>query len=286
MLKHRDGYLSFWWECTKEAVEGSLSKANAAAQVFGTLMLVIVFVKLGWEMDAPATITGTLELGIVATIASIILAWITIFFIRLLGAPVRFYQKAKQEIETRENEITTIKAQHSPKIAVFLSEVDGGIQEVETCIREQGKTPRMGWSKWVQVSVSCATEAALEECEVWMTGVERIAEASPGEKLLAEDARCKWSQYDSGRSISIRPLRTQRANLFSLYQGSPDLRVEADFVKFRLRDGIQQRGKYLVTLVASAQGDTRSELRSFIFEWHDYNNISLKPAVILEDTSS
>ncbi len=226
-------------------------------------------------MDAPTTVTGTLELGVVAVLASMFLAWAVIFVFRFLGAPVRLYQAAKKETQHRENELADLKAQYFPKISVFLSPVDDGVQEVETQITEAGKLPRMGLSKWVQVSVSCASQASLEDCEVWLIGVERVGGLSSGEKLLAEDARCKWSQYEQEKSISLQPLRTQRANLFSLYQDFPDLRIEADFIKFRLRDGIQKPGKYLIKLVAFARG-VQPEPRSFIFEWRDYNNISLR----------
>ena len=270
-------FRSFWWECAQEAIIGSFEKANAAAALLGTFLLCIVLVVLGVNMDAPTTVTGTLELGVAAVLVSMILAWAAIFVFRFLGAPARLYQTAKKETQNRENELVALKAQYSPKISIFLSPVDDGVQEVETQINEAGKPPRMGLSKWVQVSISCATQAPLEDCEVWLIGVERAGGTSPGEKLLAEDARCKWSQYEQEKSISLQPLRTQRANLFSLYQDFPDLRVEADFIKFKLRDGIQKQGKYLIKLVAIARG-APPEPRSLIFEWHDYNHISLREA--------
>jgi hypothetical protein len=271
-------YLSFYWDCAKEAAEGSAARANAVAGLLGALILWLLLLWWGLKIDAPHSVTGHLELGVVAAFASIILAWFVIIILRLLGAPARLYLKAVAIAEEHQNEVAALKSQFLPQIKVFVSPVDNGVQEAPWELQEPGKPLQKGMSKWVQVSVACATSVPLVDCEVWLVAVERIGGLHPGEQLVEEDVRCGWSQY-AEKKLTLSPLRTQRANLFALYDHSPIMVLpQTDPIKFRLRDGIAVPGVYRISLVITAAHPAPSQPASFIFQWHDYNNVSLKPA--------
>jgi hypothetical protein len=269
-------YLRFYWECAKEAAKGSMARANAVAGLLGALILWLLLLWLGFKLDAPHTVTGHLELGVAAAFASVILAWLAIIILRFLGAPARLYLNSVAISEGHQNELAALKSQFLPQIKVFISPVDNGVQEAPWEL--QGEPVRRGMSKWVQVSVACATRAPLVDCEVWLVAVERIGGLHPGEQLVEEDVRCGWSQYAENK-LTLSPLRTQRANLFALYDHSPSMIFpQTDPLKFRLRDGMAVPGVYRISLVITAAYPAPSHPASFIFQWQDYNKVFLKPA--------
>jgi hypothetical protein len=178
-----------------------------------------------------------------------------------------------------------------PKIQVSLDRLTMGITDLPTEISgfPQQKGPL---SRWIQFDVTCATDAPLEECEAWLVGVERLINERAAEHLVEERVRCGWSQISDSK-ITIAPLLTQRANLFALYEYAASYRpgaattaspqipsgalIEPQTVpqKLRLRDGIKHPGRYRVRVVVAAK-DTPSVPASFIFEWRDFHNITIR----------
>jgi len=82
-------YLRFWCECVHEAWRGSWNKANALATIFGGAILTVGAWSLGLTKEAPSSVEGSIGFALLTGVASLLLAWVVIFAVRLLGAPAR-----------------------------------------------------------------------------------------------------------------------------------------------------------------------------------------------------
>lgn len=140
-------------------------------------------------------------------------------------------------------------------------------------------------SKLIQIKISCATEAEIEECEVRICSVDAIGE---GCELVEEEVNCLWSGEENNLSINIRPNSVRYADLFVIYEENvPDADTEF-FTKRTIIDprifprrinfleGISQPGRYRVRVIATARG-TPTATRSFIFAWTDFADVSFIP---------
>ena len=135
-------------------------------------------------------------------------------------------------------------------------------------------------SKWAQIVVQSHTDVALEECEVWVRDIKRL---SPGDadmvSIVDEAARCEWSQRGGAEQhrLTIRPGIRQRANLFKILEEetpTPIPHPTLDFVKILLQIEIEHPSRYRIYLAVTAK-DAPTELASFIFDWKNFENVSL-----------
>ena len=106
----------------------------------------------------------------------------------------------------------------TPKIRVFLNPVNLGILVVPTVITTgpigaTGATGTIGVtsqrgpsSKWIQICVSGATDAPLEQCAARLVGFDRINDDGSTTPLEPEHIYLKWSMRENEREITIPPL--------------------------------------------------------------------------------
>jgi hypothetical protein len=87
---------------------------------------------------------------------------VSLFFL-LAKMPYKLYKEQRITINRLREGLT-------PRIKIFIH---------ENGVREETHPTR---SKWVQLGVSCATEAELEDCEVWLVSASKIC--NDGEKEL------------------------------------------------------------------------------------------------------
>ena len=112
----------------------------------------------------------------------------------------------------RAERITVIelKAKLASKIRLFINPHAKGVMEIPAALLSQ---PGIGIKgKWIQFSVSCATDAPLVDCEAWLASIERLDGEEIGKQLVEESVHCGWSQLEK-QKITLRPLLEQRVNL-------------------------------------------------------------------------
>ncbi len=264
--------LRFYFECLSWAAAGSLDRANAWFWVFGIVPVALA----GRYFEVGAlTVPDNPKDFIVFMVVTVIVSFILIFILRCLIAPAVLAGKLEADRDA-------LRQAAIPRISFFLDGVtdDGSIPISPTVVLRQGADVPGPNSKWVQVSVSCATEAPLVNSEVWLTSVRRLSldengAELEGEELVEEHIRCIWSQEEAV-TTDVRPLVVRRANLFALHDLNP---VQIDPctkpVKIRLPSGIVTPGRYRVTLVATAH-QVRSVRRSFVFEWSDFDHVTFR----------
>ena len=193
------------------------------------------------------------------------------FIVRLFIEPSKLFYREKDRADAAEREL---KRRFTQQITVFLDPDLHGVTENPTEIA--AIPPRGPSSKWVQFSVSCATNAPLVDCEAWLTSVRKIDGNAVGPQLVEEHIHCHWSQREGEKKITLPPLLIQRANLFSLYENFQPTAIvpQTNPPKIRLRDAIQQPGVYRVEVLVTAQG-APSFPASFIFEWRNFTDVTL-----------
>jgi hypothetical protein len=106
--------LKFNWLCLKEAWRGSWSRANETSAILGGGLLWGALWLLRSELgkfgmvDAPTTTIGVASFALASAMVCVILAFATVFLIRLLTAPSRLYSKLKNECEELDRRIAEI----------------------------------------------------------------------------------------------------------------------------------------------------------------------------------
>jgi hypothetical protein len=265
-------FFAFWWACLVSARRGSAAFANDWQWLVGfpALAALLWFFRAYLSGDTKELLSGATAFGtfIVALIA-FFLTMLACFIIRLFIEPPKLYYREKDRADTAEREL---QRRFTPQITIFLDPDHHGVIESPTEI--QATPSRKGpSSKWVQFSVSCATNAPLVDCEAWLTSVRKIEGDAVGPQLVEEHIHCQWSQREE-KKITLPPLLIQRANLFSLYENSQPLpiMVHTNPVKYRLRDAIQQPGSYRVEVLVTAEG-APSFPASFIFKWRNFTDV-------------
>jgi hypothetical protein len=261
-------FFVFWCDCARIAARGG----SSWQWLVGIPIVAAVASYLAAKWTADVTVFGNVITdGLAAAFATLIITWAARFLVRLTNAPVTLYYGVDARAETAEQQL----AEHfSPKIRIFLDSTTKGVMELPTEIQGPGLLRQRGpSSKWVQFDVACAANAPLTACEAWLVSVERLDGPDAGYQLVEERVRCGWSQL-SAQEITIRPLLTQRANLFSLYENQPGIKLEAIPARVRLTNEIQKPGRYMIRVLVTAQG-APSEPAWFIFEWRDFANVTL-----------
>jgi hypothetical protein len=156
--------------------------------------------------------------------------------------------------------------------------MDDGVRVVRTrLLLPPGVQPEWGPdSKWVQIIIMSATEAALVDCEARLLSVERIdGDGNVLASILGEPQFCTWSNMPDGGNLrmTIPAHVPQAANIFSVHDGSTALNVETRALKYEYMDAIQEPGRYRLRIGVSAQG-CPTMLQNFLFEWNGaYGNI-------------
>jgi hypothetical protein len=274
-------FLCFWWECLVNARRGSAAFANDWQWLVGfpTLAALLWFFRAYLSSDTAQLLSGATAFGtLMAALIAFFLTMLACFIIRLFIEPPKLFYREKDRADATEREL---QRRFTPQITVFLDPDHHGVTEIPTEIQAappqiQVFPPLRGpSSKWVQFSVSCATDAPLVDCEAWLTSVRRVDGDTIGPQLVEEHIHCHWSQREE-RKITLPPLLIQRANLFSLYENSQPLPIvpHTNPIKIRLRNAIQQPGSYRVEVLVTAQG-APSFHASFTFEWRNFANVIL-----------
>jgi hypothetical protein len=265
--------ISFYWECFKEAFTGSFSLANTWFGLWGPVLVWLLLKWWGYTMTLPEHLDAYAILVVLAFLGS---TWIGTIIVRFFNAPVTAYDKKQCEINSLLSANRVLNERLRPRINIFLDPIHRGVIEVPTDISEPPNPPRREHSKWIQFSVSCATDVPLIDCEAFLTSVQRLNEHDNViAQLVEEEVNCNWSQQSAAK-ITIPPLRIQRVNLFSIYPAPLLVRPETNPIKFKLNDAIQTPGRYrLNVLVAAKDAPPRTE--SFVFEWRDYQHVTLAP---------
>lgn len=248
------------------AKRGSSSFGNDWQWVIGipaTAWVVTVFHAKG---TAEFLATGTQFAAFTNALAAFVITVAASIIIRLFIEPADLFYREESRARSAEDELHKSR---TPKINIYLDAIQHGVMEIPAevnGVRIQ--------SKWVQFTVSPASDAPLVDCEAWLTDVEKLDGMNAGAHYLEERAQCLWSQL-SDRKITIRPLLDQRANLFSIGPAAGESPYpRTDPVKFRLFDVLKAPGKFRLKVVVVAD-HCQSEAASFIFEWQDYQHISL-----------
>jgi hypothetical protein len=268
--------IAFYGLCAKWAATGTLERANAWFWLIG--IPGIAFVRyLRGEID-PMTIPDHIPAFLGFMAATVAISWVVFFVIRFLRAPAHFYTSAQNEIGRYTTAIASFNERLKPKINLSLDERTRGVAFAPT--EFMGSPPRSGPpSKWVQFCVSCATDTSLIDCEAFLTSGYKLDDTDQptGEQLIEEDINCAWSQLGETK-VTIHPLRVLRANIFSIYESLDRIVVKPETVpmKIRLRNAIQTPGRYRLQTLVTAR-DAPSKTESFIFEWRDFNNVTLTP---------
>jgi hypothetical protein len=98
-------------------------------------------------------------------------------------------------------------------------------------------------------------------------------EESGRQQLVEERVNCEWSQRIE-QKITLRPPLEQRVNLFAFHntEAFPVPRVTPS--KITLARGIQVPGRFRVNVVVTAD-NAPSVSETFIFEWRDFDNVTL-----------
>ena len=152
-------------------------------------------------------------------------------------------------------------------ITISLDEVFRGVRPRST-INPGGQGPL---SNWVQFVVSSTTNAGLTanagliECEARLTKVEAKAEDGRFVLIENEPALCCWSQAlppDDVRT-TIPPGVLQSANLFAVYQGSPDLLLQLRPTPVDLANRLQKPGTYRLHVTVTAKNVCRNQRGSY-----------------------
>jgi hypothetical protein len=184
----------------------------------------------------------------------------------------RAWLASEKRREQTEVEVTKLRERLAPKIQVFLEQRYNGVLGY-TASGKVAVSSDEANKKWVQFTVACATDSTLVDCEVWLIRAERMSAGNATADLLEEKVRCDWS-IEGGRQHTIRPMGERRVNLFSFKRDDSGPKPTIDPLKSTLLNEIRTPGKYRLNVLVTAK-DCPSSLTSFIFEWHDFDNVKL-----------
>lgn len=174
-----------------------------------------------------------------------------------------------------KRKIASLEERGMPRIRIFIDPVSKGILELPTMV--VGSDIRGPQAKYVQISITPETDAALVDCEVHLISVERLSE--PNDQLVEERVGCIWSNNTADvRKILVPPRLSERANLFYMYEGQ-ELHLQTAHPKVRLGDGIKIPGSYRLSIAVTAK-DVPTAEAIFIFRWRDFHHMSISPAAL------
>jgi hypothetical protein len=184
-------------------------------------------------------------------------------------------------LASQQETIASLTERLKPRINAFLDARANGVTEAPTERVITGQFGRLATkgpsSKWIQVCVSCATDAPLVDCEVWLAGARSmLGNGKFGPELVEEHINCLWSQIETIKT-TIHPKRVQRINLFSFYEDGQPVRPWTQPLKITLTNAIQRPGEYQLDMIFTASG-APSEERSYILRWASFSDITLRPA--------
>jgi hypothetical protein len=159
------------------------------------------------------------------------------------------------------NRAITLRRQATPSIKVFLDKTHNGVEEFHM---SNGTT-----AKYIQVSVCSETKSPLYECQVRLQKVERVCDDGTFESLLNESLTCDWSKtpVDAIKRATIQTDDVVRANLFFVQASAPKT-LQQSLVggDMKLFNHMQPKGKYRLTIRASAQGISAAP-KQFVLDW-------------------
>jgi hypothetical protein len=206
------------------------------------------------------------EYALVIGLTFLITTWIGVLLIRFIGAPVRLEAQARNEAATHLQIIESYQRRLTPKIRLFLE--DGGIHDFPC---ENGSV-----SRYVQITVTPATDEALIGCEARVESVARINIDGSVEEFPEEQLHFGWANCDA-LQLDIKPRIKHRINLFWVNDADEtELRIETRPAKFRLPLELQEHGDYRIVLnVAAANVPTLNA--TYRFHWGGFDDVSLEP---------
>src|SRR6266478_4527973 len=161
--------LCFYRNCLKEAFSGSFTVANAWSGLWGPVLVWTYFWWRGRTMTLPEHLDSYALLVLLAFLGS---TWIGVIIVRFINAPVMAYAQGQKNNAILVASNVARKDRLKRTIRIFLR--DTAVIELPTEIMAFGSTGRGPLSKWVQFSVSCATDVPLVECEAFVTSVRQI----------------------------------------------------------------------------------------------------------------
>jgi hypothetical protein len=99
--------------------------------------------------------------------------------------------------------------------------------------------------------------------------------------LMDEALRCDWAltKVDERYKLNIASGSERAINLFSMTPGGKPIAL-VEFKKLKRQNGIEHPGRYRLVARVTAY-DSPPAVGSFIFEWQDYDNISLTQERVL-----
>jgi uncharacterized membrane protein YtjA (UPF0391 family) len=176
----------------------------------------------------------------------------------LVRMPYTLYAKQRAAIASLNQRLT-------PKIQIFLR---------NNGVREEGFPDNI---KRIQIGVSFATDAELEDCEPWLVMVKK----QDDEVILEEKVHCVWSISET-TILNVRPHLEYDFNIF--YVSS--LNMPSGFKQMnilpltkpgndRLSREFDEPGIYYLQVGVSAKGVTKTALQSLVFDCRDYDRVSL-----------
>lgn len=258
----------YLWNCAKISATSASSFANDWQWVYGNPIVSVAAGAIAGATSADGNVMlipqHPILNGFAVAAVVFLVTWLIGVLIRMPVVSARLYYAEKRRADVAEQSLADAL---SPKIRIFINPDVNGVMEIPV---SSEAIP----GKWVQFSVSCATDAPLVDCEAWLTSVERLDDAGAVQKQLVEErVHCGWSQIDL-RKITLKPLLEQRANLFSFDSRLSTPTPEVIPRKFTLQNEIKVPGRYHIKVVVTAD-NAPSIPATFIFEWRDYNNVTL-----------
>jgi hypothetical protein len=184
----------------------------------------------------------------------------SIIIIRLFMAPFWLYKVQAEKADD-------LSFRLAPKIRLFLEEPENGVHRF---LCSDGSV-----SKYVQFTVTAASDVALEGCQARLEKVERLdSDGNPTSQLAEEHIHCGWSNWPVV-ALDIHPRVRHRANLFHANSGRKDaLSVDTVPLKILLPTEIQKFGDYRISVNVTAKG-TPTCNAIFKFHWGGFDNMSL-----------
>jgi hypothetical protein len=148
--------------------------------------------------------------------------------------------------------------------------------KIELLIDGNGVSEDMD-AKRVQLVVRGKTKAPLINCEAFLEQLSRLGEFP--HSMMEEPLRCEWSNSTGNEKFrrAIPDGVAQRVNLFVITRsGGRRLFPLVEFPSEQLSMGINMGGRFKVSMaIAADNAATFKEM--FLFEWKDFDQITLRP---------
>jgi len=251
----KPGLWGYWGAVARTAWRHSLDQTQyilfgllAFTGLIGWLLpgVPMIMNSLGWTFDVTGWQAATFTFG-------------TIILIRLFLAPYWLH-------EAQQKDVAELQSRLTPKIRVFLEAPENGIHHF----------PATDGSlfKYVQFTVTPASDVVLAGCEARLENVERLNLDGTTTQLAEEHIHCGWSNHPS-ISLDIHPRVQHRVNMFHTNERRPDF-LDVDTVpkKILLPTEIQVFGDYRISVNVTAK-ETPTYNAVFMFHWGGFDDMSL-----------